>query len=238
VEVQVQVERRAEALNEGDGAALLGAHAPVSPNASPQLSEERAQEGAEHFARELAIVRAAVAKRVRKCEHPLADRHRGEHAVDEVRRGVGHAATATRRAEAAALARERHEAVVATVVAVQAQEAVGEDAAAQEGADLLLDEVRRRPLAGSRPSQERLELLAHDAVQECLLRRARCVISPRAVAVARTGRPALQHPTAEMRRACRVRARGESAPDGPRAQAFTSREARRSLSGATSMTQV
>jgi hypothetical protein len=32
----------------------------------------------------------------------------------------------------------------------------GEDAATQEGAEFLLDEVRRRPLAGSRPGEEGL----------------------------------------------------------------------------------
>src|SRR6059036_2601400 len=96
----------------------------------------------EDLAREIAIVGAGVAKRVWEREHPLADRHGRENAVGEERRGVGHAAPATRGAEAAAFARERHEAIVAAVVATQAQEAVGEDAAAQEGAELLLDEVR------------------------------------------------------------------------------------------------
>ena len=169
MEVQVQVQRRAEALEEGDRAALLRAHAPVPANAPPQLGEQRAQEGAEHFARELAIVGAAVAKRVRKREHPLPDRHRGEHAEDEMRRGVRHAAAAAGGAEAAALARERHEAIVAALVAAQAQEAVGEDAAAQEGAELLLDEVRRWTLPRSRAREEGLELLADDAMQKRVL---------------------------------------------------------------------
>ena len=154
MEMQVQVQRRAEALEESDRAALLGAHAPVPPNAPPQLREERAQEGAEHFARELAVVSAAVAKRVREREHPLPDRHRGEHAEGEVRRGVRHATAAAGGAEAAALARERHEAIVAALVAAEAQEAVGGDAATQEGAELLLDEIRRWTLARPRPVEE------------------------------------------------------------------------------------
>ena len=52
------------------------------------------------------------------------------------------------------------------VVAVQAQEAVGQDPAAQVGAQLLLDEPGRRLTAGVRSGQEGLELLAHDLVQE------------------------------------------------------------------------
>jgi hypothetical protein len=80
-----------------------------------------------------------------------------------MRGGVGHPAPAARGTEAAALARERHEAIVAAVVAAQAQEAVSQDAAAQEGAELLLDEVRRRTLARPRAREEPFELLANDA---------------------------------------------------------------------------
>ncbi len=84
VEVKVQIQRRAEALNEADGSALLGKRAPVSPNAPPQLREERPQERAKHLARELRVVRTAIAKRVGENEHPLADRHRGKDAIHEV----------------------------------------------------------------------------------------------------------------------------------------------------------
>ena len=79
------------------------------------------------------------------------------------------AAPAARRTEAAALAREGHEAVVAAVVAAQAQEAVRENAAAQEGAELLLDEVGRGTVARSRSREERFELIADDAVEERVL---------------------------------------------------------------------
>jgi hypothetical protein len=71
----------------------------------------------------------------------------GRNALDEVRRGVGHPAAATGRAEAAPLAREGHQAIVTALIAAQAEEAVGQDAAALEGAELLLDEMRRRPRA-------------------------------------------------------------------------------------------
>jgi hypothetical protein len=164
VEVEVEVQRRPEALEEGDRAALLGTYAPVAPNAPPQLREERAQERAKHFSRDLGIVCTAVAKWVRKREHPLADRHRGEDAIHEVRCGVGHPAAATGGGRSHGACTRRAQAVVTTVVAMKAQEAVGEDAAAQERSKLLLDEVRRRALARPRARQEGLELLADDAV--------------------------------------------------------------------------
>ena len=62
-----------------------------------------------------------------------------------------------------------------TTVAVQAQEAVGEDPAAKEGAELLLDETGRWPLAGSCAGEEGLELLADGSVQEGLVGRSRAV---------------------------------------------------------------
>ena len=61
---------------------------------------------------------------------------------------------------------------MAAVVAAQAQEAVGEDPAAQEGAKLLLHEVWRGTLTRPRAGEEGLELLADDAVQEGVLGRA------------------------------------------------------------------
>ena len=63
--------------------------------------------------------------RIGQREHPLPDRNLGKHPVDEVGVGVGHAAAATRRTEAATLAREGHEPVVAAGVAVDAEESMG-----------------------------------------------------------------------------------------------------------------
>jgi len=59
---------------------------------------------------------------------------------------------------------------------VQAQELVGPDAAAQELPELLLDEVRCRSLARLCAGEERLELLADDAVQERPVGRVRRVL--------------------------------------------------------------
>jgi hypothetical protein len=47
---------------------------------------------------------------------------------------------------------------------------VGEDPAAEEGAELLLDETRSRKLAVSCAREEGLELLADGAMQQGLIR--------------------------------------------------------------------
>ena len=78
---------------------------------------------------------------------------------------------------------EGHDAVEAAVVAVHAHEAVGEDAAAEEAAELALDEARNRPLPLLRAGQEGLELGLNDAVEDALLRAA-AVVAPLAVVAA------------------------------------------------------
>jgi hypothetical protein len=80
-----------------------------------------------------------------------------------------HAAAAAGGAEAAPLAGEGHEAVVAAVVAAQAQKAVGENATAQQGAQFLLDEAEHGMPAFGRAGQGVLELLANRPVEEGLL---------------------------------------------------------------------
>ena len=73
------------------------------------------------------------------------------------------------RADATALAREGHETFATAGIAAHAHEAVGEDAAAEVGAELALDEARDGaiPLAGAR--EEGLELRTHDVVEHARL---------------------------------------------------------------------
>jgi hypothetical protein len=58
---------------------------------------------------------------------------------------------------------------------VNAQEAAGKDAAAQEGPELALDEARHGPLASVCPCEERFELRLHRLVQHALVGAALCV---------------------------------------------------------------
>ena len=57
-------------------------------SAAPLIGEESAQKGAQHLTGELRVPRTSVAERIRKGEHPLADRHLGQHALDEMSRTV------------------------------------------------------------------------------------------------------------------------------------------------------
>ena len=170
VEVEVQVVRRAEPLDEGDGAALLGANAPPPSCASAKLREQGTNEGAKDFAREPRVVGAAEAERVGEREHPLTDRHLGQNTVDQMRSRIRHTASSAGRTEAAALARECDQAIVSAPITAESEEAVCEDATAEECEKLLLDEARRRLLAVGRARKEVFQLLADDPVKERLLR--------------------------------------------------------------------
>ena len=108
--------------------------------------------------------------RVSQCSQPLPDRNLGQHPVDEVGRRVGHAATATGRTEAAALAREGDEPVAAAGVAVHADESMSQHAALEVRADLALDETGDGGALRSRTSEEGDELRADDLVEKRLLR--------------------------------------------------------------------
>ena len=130
--MNVQVERQAEALDEGDGAALLGPEVPLLSRASSNLREQGSDEGAKHGAREPRVVGTPIAEWIGQREHPLPNRHLGQDSINQVRGGIRHAAPAARWAEATTLARERNQAVVATVVTVESEEAVREDAATKE----------------------------------------------------------------------------------------------------------
>ena len=169
MEVEVQVQGGAGALHERDGAARAARRGPPKSRAPAELGEERTEEGAEHGAREPRVVGAAVAERVGKRQDPLADRHLGEDAVHEVRRGVGHAPSTAGGTEPATLARERYQAVLPAIVAVRAQESEGQHAAAQVGTELLLDEAGDGLAALASVGQEGLELPLDDAVEEALL---------------------------------------------------------------------
>jgi hypothetical protein len=59
---------------------------------------------------------------------PLAHRHLGDDMVYQVRRRLRHPSRAARGAEAAPLAAERQQLVVAAVATPQSQKAVGQDA--------------------------------------------------------------------------------------------------------------
>jgi len=68
--------------------------------------------------------------------------------IDQLRGGLRHAPRSTRWAEPSALATERQQLVVPAVGTAQAQEAVRQDAARQEGVELVTDELRQASASG------------------------------------------------------------------------------------------
>jgi len=90
--------------------------------------------------------------------------------VDLVRRRLCQATGPARRAKAAPLAADGNRLAVAAVVAAQAQEAVGEDAAFQEGTELVPHKQRRIGAShGLSLLEEGGGVLLHQAVQRGLL---------------------------------------------------------------------
>jgi hypothetical protein len=168
----VELEPAPEALHDGDGAAppLRDADTLAAP---PVPAEQRADEHAQHGAAEGVVERQAVAQAVRHGEHPLAHGDGGKHGLDEVRRLLGHAPTAAARTDGARFTGERHEALEPARVASHAREAPAERAAAEEVAELALDEAGHPDAVGGggRLREKALEVRAHDLVEHRARRR-------------------------------------------------------------------
>ncbi|MBY0276732.1 hypothetical protein K2Z84_15430, partial [Candidatus Binatia bacterium] len=180
VEVDVQVRRRPEALDRGDGpTAAVGGTA--TPRATSLEGQHRTDEHSEHAPAEPLVVRERVAQPVRRGEHPLPYGKAAKHVVHEVGGEACHATRRARRAEAAALAGERDQKVGATRVAAEAGEAARELAAGQELPQLALDEVRQAVTvtASTRLGEKGLQVLVDEPVQRAVLGRARAVTRKR-----------------------------------------------------------
>ncbi len=162
VEVQVEIERAPKPLCEDHGAraggelgltargglALARTRARKSLGGASecallQPTEQRARDDAAHGGAQSRAGGEQEADAEGKREHPLAHGRVGQHVVNEVRGGVGHAPAAAGGAEAAAFAGKRYEFVAQAARAVHAREAVGEQAALEVAAQLALDETRQ-----------------------------------------------------------------------------------------------
>jgi hypothetical protein len=105
------------------------------------------------------VERQAVAQPVGHGEHPLPDGHPGQDPVDVIRRLFRHPPPAAARADRPAFTGQRNEALERTVIAANAQKAMDEQTAPEEGAELALNEVgaarplqyARRPWRGRSP---------------------------------------------------------------------------------------
>ncbi len=98
--------------------------------------------------------------------------------IDEMSGLVGHATSGTRWSESATPAREWHEARMPAGGAAKTGEAVSEDPASQEGAQLVLDEPWELPITGFGPLDEGLEVGPKDPVEHRGLGTASLLIAP------------------------------------------------------------
>ena len=135
--MDVQIERGAEALDNGHAASLEDAAYPCS-----RARRRSQRETTPTKARSTAPARAgskAMPKRRPKGTVSTHSPHGdlGHDSFAKVRREVAHAAAEARRTEAAALARKCNEAALPAAVASDADEPVGQDAAPEERLDLV-----------------------------------------------------------------------------------------------------
>jgi site-specific recombinase XerC len=167
VEVDVEIERATEPLDDDHGAAPPVDDA-LAAGALAQEPEDRPHGDAGHGPTQCVVPGQQVPQPMRQTEDPLPDGHVGEDPIDEMRRPLRHPAASTTRAEPPPLARERDQTIQATGGAPESGEAARQTAALQKVPKLLLHEARQ-PLAV--PQQrgmraERLEVVPDDAVQD------------------------------------------------------------------------
>ena len=118
MEMDVELEAAAEALDDRQRARLAGPDA-VGARSARMEREEGAGTHAQHGAAQGMIPGQTVAQAIGQREDPLTSRRLREHRLDECRRVFGHAAPATARAEAAALAGEGQKAFEGAVGAAR-----------------------------------------------------------------------------------------------------------------------
>ena len=133
----------------------------------PQVALDGAVQDARHRPTQVVAPGQQVPQPVRERQHPLPHGDIRQHVVHQVRGAFGHPAAAATRTEAAPLARERDEPLGPAGVAPEPGEPAREEAAAQERAELGVDEPRQ-PLAAAqacRLDAKGLDVLAHDGVE-------------------------------------------------------------------------
>jgi len=142
----------------GTAKPLVDHQAPLRPSAGNRTTE-------------VVIPRQSIPQTERQGQHPLPNRGIGEDPIDQTGGTLGHATSTAARAEAAPLAREDQEPVVAATGATDPGEPARQPAAAQEGPELRFDDPGQPNTVAEdghvRP--ERLKLIAHRAIDDIVL---------------------------------------------------------------------
>jgi hypothetical protein len=166
VPVGVQVEPAPKALHDDDGATPRRPQ-PTRLGPSAQVALHPAEQHAGHGGALVVAPGQGAADARRQGEHPLVDGYLGPDVIHRVRRALGHATPATRRAEPAVLTREGHQPFLPAACAAKAREPTGEPPTLQERVELVDDEARQPlPVADARHlGAERPVVIAHHLVQ-------------------------------------------------------------------------
>jgi hypothetical protein len=128
----------------------------------------RAEQHAGHCGAQVVAPIQGVADVRQQGEHPLSHGHLGPDVIDEVRRALGHATSATGRTEPATLEREGHEPLRAAARAAKAREPTGVPSTRQERVELIVDKTRQSLAIAElrRLGPEREVVVAHHLVQD------------------------------------------------------------------------
>ena len=140
--MNIEVCSRAEALVQHDRAALT--FVALEPRVVQQMPFDHPLHHLLHRRDQLGLRGQQHAQRGRQPKltnsHPLAHRHVRDDTGHQVRCRLRHPPRAARGAQAAPLAAERQQLVVPALAAAQPQKPVGQDAALEEGVELVSDE--------------------------------------------------------------------------------------------------
>jgi hypothetical protein len=166
VDVDVQIERPPESLDDRDGASarLLQAG---GARVVPQQAEDGFKKDGGDLAAPVVVPREPVPQPVRETQHPLPDRDVREDVIHQMRGAFGHAAATAARTQCPPFARERHEPVEAAVAATKPREPARQEPAPEEVPKRPIDKLRHT-LAVAHPGrlrQERLEVILHNPVE-------------------------------------------------------------------------
>jgi hypothetical protein len=173
VRMDIQIERRPEALDDDDGAAAP-VHYPVRvAGPPPEEPKDRAHEDPDHRPTQGMVPGEPVADARGQRQDPLPDRDLGKHVVDEMRGALRHPPAAATRTHRAPFAREGDQAIETAPVTLEPREPAGEESTAQEALELLQDEPRQAVALPRtrRLRAEGLEMLAHHLIEDTLRRR-------------------------------------------------------------------
>jgi len=165
VEMYVQVERRSEALDQGDrpgGGFFAGQSGLLG-----QVGGDRPGDDTQHPAHQLRVGGKQEAQRERDREHPLADRSERQYFVHQQGGAFHHAAGAATRAKTSSLTGESYQLLVVAAFAAYPQKSLFQPAALQVVGELLLHVIRQRSAFGFQIGEERGVMLLDEPVEQC-----------------------------------------------------------------------